>query len=263
MTLHHTVLSRSHCTAPELLVYKYCWSTPVNQRLWYCTTVYALNALHWWCTVGWHVLHNWQCTVAQHVLYTGTVPLHDMHWTLALYHCMTCFVQWRCTVAWHAILYTGGMVLLLLSLFLLLMVVRTYFHSHFVRTFLLSHFFSLLCLVLCYLFVAFGWVITLSCLCASIECVRQSVLQNPVFGHLRARGSHSFEWIEPGRSTGIRSVWQLSGCLLKSCIHTSKLQDYITVPCLSESSYYGWSVLVQGWHKQIHSASRETTQQTI
>ena len=58
------------------------------------------------------------------------------------------------------------------------------------------------------------------------------------------RGSCWFEWIEPGWSTGIGSVCQLPVCMLKSCIHASKLQDYsyfnqqkvawsIAIPCLS------------------------------
>ena len=135
----------SHRTAPCLLVYKYntvVWLMSTNNYdsvlqymvHWlhytsdvllhdmYCTLVMyhcMTCTVHWWCTVEWNV-----------VLYTGDVPLNDMYCTLAQYLCMTCSVHWRCTIAWH-VLYTGGLVLFLLSLLLLLMLVRTYFHSHF------------------------------------------------------------------------------------------------------------------------------------
>ena len=78
MTLHRMVLCQSHCTAPWLLVCKYCCLTFVKQRLRYCTTAHALAASHWCCIVAWHVL------------YTGAVPLHDMYCTLVLYHKMAC-----------------------------------------------------------------------------------------------------------------------------------------------------------------------------
>jgi hypothetical protein len=72
--------------------------------------------------------------------------------------------------------------------------------------------------VSCFSFVVFGWInyfLLLACfdwVCKAI-CPSESSIRSP------ARGSHSFEWIEPGRSTGIGSVWRLSVHMLKSCIH--------------------------------------------
>ncbi len=66
--------------------------------------------------------------------------------------------------------------------------------------------------------VVFWWYTCFNWVCKTIwpsECR----IWSPV------RGSHWFEWIKPGWSTGIGSVCQLSVCMLKSCIHASKLQD--------------------------------------
>ncbi len=97
--------------------------------------------------------------------------------------------------------------------------VHTYFNSHFFLLLCLSHqeacnkwcCVSICCVWMSYYFflhACFDWV------CKAI-CHSESSIMSP------AIGSHSFEWIKPGQSTGIHSV-----CLLKSCIHTSKLHDY-------------------------------------
>jgi hypothetical protein len=82
--------------------------------------------------------------------------------------------------------------------------------------------------------VCFDWV------CKTICCLESSSIWSP------ARGSHSLEWIKPGQSTSIGSVWQLSVGMLKSCIPTRKLQDYshstsnmLEAPSLSPESWKG------------------------
>jgi hypothetical protein len=65
-----------------------------------------------------------------------------------------------------------------------MLLVLMYFHSHF---------FSLLCFlfrrharsVAFLILLCFDGISTSSCLRASIECVRQSVIRSPLFGHLR------------------------------------------------------------------------------
>jgi hypothetical protein len=98
MTLRCTVLCWSHRTAPWLLVYKHCCSTPVNQQQWYCTTIHTgcITILELFrcmtCTVHWH------CKSAWHLLYTGAVSLHDMYCTQVGWCCSCCHLYcWSCS----------------------------------------------------------------------------------------------------------------------------------------------------------------------
>ena len=150
--------------------------------------------------------------------------------TLTAAHC--------CTIGWH-VLFTGRLVLFLLSLYIyfcscLYFLPFTLAHactsfvsllhtSSLCCAFLFGRhatsvvFLNLLCfdgIITFFFLVCFDWV------CKAIWCHLESSIWSP------ARGSHSFEWIKPGWSTGIGSVCKLSVYMLKLCIHTSKLQDY-------------------------------------
>ena len=113
---------------------------------------------------------------------------------------------------------------------------------------------------------------TLSCLRALIECERQSVLQNPVFGHLQEVLIHLSE----SNQVNLLVLVLFLSCLLAcsrvvytqaSCkiIHIQQVtcHKFHHCPLPLESSHYGWSIFVQGWHKQIHPSSRKKIQQTI
>jgi hypothetical protein len=98
-------------------------------------------------------------------------------------------------------------------------------------------------------------------LLACFNWVCQAIWPSESSIRLPSRGSHWFEWIKPGWSTGIGSVGQLSVCMLKSCKHASKLHDYsyfnqqkvawsITLPCLLRSSCCGCGVFVKlEWYR--------------
>ena len=85
--------------------------------------------------------------------------------------------------------------------------------------------------VLCFSFVVFGWSNYFLLACFNWVCKKIWPLESSI--QLPARGSHSFEWIKPVQSTSIGAVWQLSVCMLNSCILSSKLQDY---------SYFNWQM---------------------
>ena len=91
-------------------------------------------------------------------------------------------------------------------------------------------------------------LITSSCLRASIECVRQSVLQNPVFGHLREVLIHLSE----SNQVDLPVLVLFDGCLFtcSRVVYTKQVARLflfqptnvtcsITITCLSNSSHYG------------------------
>ncbi len=136
-TFNHTI----HCIGNNILQYIvantiYCcpalMSSAAVRRVQYtvhiCTVLRGLSSA---------AVQRRQYTVFTRTVFRGlssAAPLHDMYCALALYCCMTSTVHWHCTIAWH-VLYTGRLVLFLLSLLLLLMLVHTYFHSHFLLPF--------------------------------------------------------------------------------------------------------------------------------
>ena len=218
---HHVYL----CTSTTVLLFDSCQPT---------TMILYNSTLHWWCTVAWHVLHtgdvplhdmqqycilvmyrwmtcsvHWPMTIAWHVLYTGTVPLHDMNCTqvgwccsCSQFYCCSCSYVPTCTLTLYVPNFT------LTSSLCCALLIRRHATSGVVFlvccVWMSNYFFLLAC---------FNWV-------SEAICPSESSMRSP------ARGSHLFEWIEPGWSTGICSVWQLSVRLLKSCIYTSNLQDY-------------------------------------
>jgi hypothetical protein len=237
-------------TCVQVLLFDFCQAT--TKILYYSTCTGSITLVLYRCMT--RTVH-WCCTIAWHVLYTGAVPQNGMYW-----------------------LFTGRLVLFLLSSVLFLMLIRTYLHSHFLLLFVVIYSSGGMqqMVVLCFLLVAFGWVITSSCLRALIECERQYVLKNPVFGHLQEILIH----LSVSNQVDLPLLVLFDSCLFtcSRVVYTqasrktsysyfnrqmSHVPSLSPAPCLSESCHYGWSVFVQGWHKQIHPNSRRKTQQTI
>jgi hypothetical protein len=125
---------------------------------------------------------------------------------------------------------------------------HTYFHSHFFPLLSFSYqeasnewccVFHLSCL---------DGLITSSCLRASIECVRQSVLQNPVFGHLQEVLIHLSE----SNQVNLPVLVLFDGCLFtcSRVVYTKQVARLflfqptnvtcsITITSLSNSSHCG------------------------
>jgi hypothetical protein len=204
---------KKYCSTLEASVnqYYYGFTRDSTMSLRHCTTV-----LCW--------LH---CTVPALLVYWCSGPVDTL---LFLYCCACCLypnVQQYTNCGTLLYQFMGRLLLFLLMLYIYCC------SCLYFLPFTLAHFIYLLCfsyLEACnkchasqfvvfwmnnyfFLLVCFDWV------CKTI-CHLESSIRSP------ARGSHWSEWIKPGWSTGIGSVCQLSVCMLESCIHTSKLQDY-------------------------------------